>query len=245
MLLSISVCAVADDWVSHYYEHPTPERFIKEVRALNDAGVLSSAKTAAPLAVFLGRVMAANPDQAGVWLTQLNEVKSPGRDTLLLAASLSGTKTAMAYLRKQTDSSKYLKDPVDPRKMEPDQPVVLDMLWADFFATGDSVPIRRIVYALNYDKYLGALERYKSSKKTQQDRDEALRESVFEAARWSLESNIQQHKRVAMIVEGIFLDGQITQPERVWLAAVLSKALPEKYELAKKQPGEWTLERRK
>ena len=54
-------------------------------------------------------------------------------------------------------------------KKEIDSPSVLDMLWGYFFATGDEAPIRRIVSALNYSKYAGAMDRYETSKKTADD----------------------------------------------------------------------------
>lgn len=243
VLIAISFSANADDWITHYYEHPTPERFVAEVQAMSKSGYLANAKSAAPIAAFLGRVMAANPSQIEGWLNQLDGLKGDDRDTLLLAANLSQSKEALAYIRRQPDGDKY-QEATDIRTVEPHDAFILDMLWGDFSATGEAIPIRRIVYALNYEKYSGALKRFESSKKTQQDREEAIRESIFEAARWSLESNIQQHHRVAEIVEKIYWEGQITHSEQLWLSVILAKGLPDKYELTQVKPGEWAFKRK-
>ncbi|BBJ00486.1 hypothetical protein FGKAn22_21780 [Ferrigenium kumadai] len=244
ILLATAQTAYAEDWLSHYYEHPTPERFVTEVHALSKAGNLSNPKTAALISVFLGRVIAANPTQVDSWLTQLGDLKGGDRQTVLFAASLSGTKEAQAYLSRQSDAEKYLGKPIDIRALEPNNPTFLDMLWADFFATGEAVPIRRIVVALNYDKYSGALERYAKSEKTEKDRNDAILEAVFKAAMWSLESNARQHRRVGEILEQTYFSGGLTQPEQVWLSAILAKAMPEKYELTRTEVGQWTFKRK-
>ena len=236
--------AFAQGWFDRYYENPAPERFVTEVRALGKAGKLSDPNTAALTSVFLGRLMAANPGQVDAWLAQLGDLKGGDRQTLLFAASLSGTKEAKAYLERQSDAEQYRGKPPDIRTLDPDSPTVLDMLWADFFATGDAVPIRRIVVALNYDKYAGALDRYSKSKKSEQDRKEAMLETVFKAALWSLESNARQHRRVGDTLDHIYFAGGLTQPEQVWLSVILAKAMPERYELTHPATGPWTFKRK-
>ena len=243
VIFSTAQSAFAEDWLSHYYENPTPKRFVTEVQALSKVGSLSNPKTAALTSVFLGRVMAANPTQVDAWLTQLGDLKGGDRQTVLFAASLSGTREAQAYLGRQPDAEKYRAKPIDIRALDPKTPTVLDMLWADFYATGEAAPIRRIVVALNYDKYSGALDRYAKSEKTEKDRDEAILEAVFKAAMWSLESNARQHRRVGEILEQIYFAGGLTQPEQVWLSTTLAKAIPEKYE-TRLEAGQLTFKRK-
>lgn len=240
ILLANVQTAFAEDWFSHYYEHPSPERFVTEVHALSKAGNLSNQRTAALISVFLGRVMAANPTQVDSWLNQLGDLKGGDRETVLIAAQVSGTKEASAYLDRQADAEKYRGKPIDIRTLEPKDPKVLDMLWADFFATGEAVPVRRIVVALNYDKYSGALDKFSKSEKTDEDRNAALLEAVFKAVIWSLESNARQHRRVGEILENIYFSGGLTQPEEVWLSAILAKVKPEKYEFTRLEDGQWT-----
>jgi hypothetical protein len=244
VLLTPAQSAFAEDWISHYYEHPTPERFVPEVQGLSKSGNLANPKTADMISVFLGRIMEANPTQVDGWMAQLGDLKEGDRQTLLFAASLSGTKEAHAYLGRQPDAEKYRGKPIDIRALEPKTPTVLDMLWADFFATGEAVPIRRIVVALNYEKYTGALDRYAKSEKTEKDRNDAILEAVFKAAMWSLESNARQHRRVGEVLEQAYFAGGLTQPEQVWLSVILSKAMPEKFELIRSEAGQWTFKRK-
>lgn len=245
-LFAAAQSAYADDWdwFSHYHENPTPERFVAEVQALSKTGNLSNPKAAAITSVFLGRVMAANPTQVDAWLSKLGDLKGDDRQTLLFAASLSRTREAQAYLDGQADAAKYRAKPIDIRAIDPNNCTVLDMLWADFFATGEAVPIRRIVVALNYEKYSGALDRYAKSEKTEKDRDEAMLEAVFNAARWSLESNAKQHRKVGETLEQLYFTGELTQPEKVWLSTILAKAMPEKYEFFRLEAGQWTFKRK-
>ena len=128
LLLSAAQTAFAADWLSHYYEHPTPERFVSEVKAMSKAGTLSNPNTASSIAVFLGRIMAANPTQIDGWLAELGDLKGGDRQTVLTAASLSETKEAQAYLVLQPDADKYRAKPIDIRSIEPKHPAVLDML---------------------------------------------------------------------------------------------------------------------
>jgi hypothetical protein len=244
MLLATVQSAFAQDWLSHYYQHPTPERFVTEVKALSKAGNLSNPKSAALLSVFLGKVMAANPTMVGDWLNQLADLKGGDRHTLLMAANLSGTKEAQAYIARQADAERYRIKPVDIKTLEPNDPTVLDMLWAEFFATGEAMPVRRVVAALNYDKYDGALNRYAKSEKTEKDRNDAMLEAVFKAAMWSLESNVRQHQRVAEILEQIHFSGGLTRSEQMWSSVILAKAKPDKFELTQEKAGQWTFKRK-
>lgn len=240
MLCAISHVVHSDDWITNYYEHPTPERLVSEVRGWSSAGLLSGDKRSA-IAVFLGRVMASNASQVGTWLDQLGDLKGKDRATLLLAAAMSNTQEAKSYLAVQPDGAKYMGRPVDVRTVDVKNPLVLDALWFDYFATGESEAVRRIVSALNYEKYAGAVNKDKKPDLTQPGTKESVVLGMtFLAARWSLASNAKQHRRVGEILERLFLSGKLTQPETVGVSAVLAQALPDKFEL-KVTDGEATL----
>ena len=117
-------------------------------------------------------------------------------------------------------------------------PEILDMWWAYFLATGKKEPVRNIISALQYDDNSGALEAYESSNKTEEDKIRVIRQMTFESARWSLESNISQHKRVADISEEIFWDEELSHPEKLWLGVILVKVFPDKYVMTKIDGGQ-------
>ena len=244
LLFATAHHAFAQDWIIHYYEHPTPERFVTEVRALGAAGHLCNPKTTALMSVFLSKVMAANPARVDGWLTDLRDLNDCDRQALLAAAAHSNTSEARAYLGRQPDAAKYLRKPVDLDTLDMQSPSSQDLLWAAFFASGEEKPVRQIVGALEYGKYAGAIERYQKSEKTDKDRDEAVQEAVFKAALWSLESNAKQHRRVGEILEHIYFEGSLSQQEKLWLSFVLSKAMPDKYEFNSPSSGHWTFKRK-
>jgi len=78
----------------------------------------------------------------------------------------------------------------------------LDYLWAEFLATGDEKPVKKIISVLDYQ------ETEKGKKLTEEDVNKAL---TFGAARWSLGSNAQQHEKVYKLIrkEAILGSGRL------------------------------------
>lgn len=71
----------------------------------------------------------------------------------------------------------------------------LDMLWAEYFATGRIKPIRQLTTSLNLVKHLGTLDKIKANE-LDSENPKVLRtgmlEAVFQSALWSLRSNCEQ-----------------------------------------------------
>jgi hypothetical protein len=89
-----------------------------------------------------------------------------------------------------------------------DHPIVLDVLWAQYFVTGDTATVRRIISGL---KHLDA---------------------TFQAATFSLQSVICDHPSLFSLCEQIFdEDPQLTANERIGLAVVFSKLAPDRWRL--------------
>jgi hypothetical protein len=209
-------------WVDAYYRNPQPDRFVAEVRARSKSGKLSAPKAAPPMVAFLSRVMADNPEKIAVWMAALADLPESDKETLHKAIWLSRTTAGKAYLEKE-GLLKYLAQPAaDILKLPIESPAVLDMLWGYFFATGDEAPIRRIVSAANYYPSLGALERYKTSARTEADARQAQKEVIFRAAMWSLGSNCRQHRRVKEICDKLLEGGDLNPTERNCLKTVLA-----------------------
>lgn len=218
--------ASSPDWMTFYYTHPQPDRFVSEVRGMSKSAVLSKPSAEPPIVAFLSRVMAKNPERIPAWMAALADLPDKDKETLHKAIWYSDTDAGKAYLKKH-GLAKYLEKPAsDILKMEIDSPSVLDMLWGYFFATGDDAPIRRIVSALNYGKYAGALERYKTSKKTADDKKQAYYDVICRAAIWSLAANCRQHPRVKGICEKLSEGKDLNPTETRWLTFVLAKLDP-------------------
>jgi len=77
----------------------------------------------------------------------------------------------------------------------------LDMLWATFMAGGSYQPILKLIQTLEYNKYNGFLEKYKDSGKTEEDRQNAINNAIYNSLIWSLKSNCKQHPLVKAYCE--------------------------------------------
>ena len=119
--------------------------------------------------------------------------------------------------------------------MTVEHPVVLDALWAFYFATGDHRAVRRIVAALDYMSDFGAAKSYAHTKKTDADKARALRDGIFQAASWSLESLISQHGPLKAFCGDLVRSGDLTPNERCALAIILAKLDPTMWRVSDRQ----------
>ena len=214
------------DWMTSYYDSPSPERFVEEVRTPTNAGVFNDRKSQPYFIAFLSQVMAQNPERVERWLKEFEDLDEKQRTVVLSAAWYSDTEPAMAYFQKKQLKAWAEQDAPSILKMKVNSPATLDMLWGHFMATGERKPIRRIVSAFQLSNYSGALKRLKESKQTPQDKKEAWFDATFQAAQWSLTSNCTQHPKVLDHCKAIFQDKDTPKPESVWLGLILSQVGP-------------------
>ncbi|WP_395753642.1 hypothetical protein [Prosthecobacter sp.] len=224
-----------EDWLTTYYKAPKPDAFSKEVRALVDQGVLKNENAQPPLVAFLSRVMAANPKRIVGWLEEFSDLEKEQRQILLAAAWYSDTDEARELFQKEKQEVFLKKRAPNILEMEVNNPSALDMLWGCFMATGEAAPIRRIVSALSLARHAGALERFKTSEKTDKDKETAYLDATFQSAMWSLQSNCTSHPRVLEHCEAIYADKTLPADQGLWLATVLAKVKPETYLLEMKK----------
>ena len=238
-LLGANLQEVSGNWLTGYYRNPQPTRFVDEVRTLINSGSFSKETAQPPLIVFLGRVIAANPTKIESWMAALNDLSPAGKDLLYAALWFSGTEEAKQYLATHGIKDYTGKNPPDVLKMEIDSPTVVEMLWGWYFATGDEAAIRRIISGFNLNRYDGAMDRFKSSKKTEQDKREAYQDLAFKAVQRSLIDNCTLHLEVQKICEKLYSGNTLNKTELLWMGVILSKVDPKKYRI---EPGstQWT-----
>ena len=214
-------------WMSDYYLSPAPERFVVEVRRMSVAGALP--RSDLPMTVFLAEVMAANEDKIHTWLEQLNDLPEASRELLIDAAWMSRTASARDYLIREGRESMLNRPPTDVLAVEPTSAEVLDAWWAYFFGTGDKVAIRRLVSAFELWSGGSLSDIDVWPPEDSEQRRQIDRDLVFNAALWSIGSNIEQHSRIAQIAEAMFYEETLRRNEKMFLAMALAKGLPDKY----------------
>ncbi|MDF7799206.1 hypothetical protein P4C99_07000 [Pontiellaceae bacterium B1224] len=116
----------------------------------------------------------------------------------------------------------------------------LDMLWAEFFATGTIEPIRQIARSLSLVQYVGTLDKIKAGEldpETPEVFHDGMLEAVFQSALWSLKSNCQAVPLVYQYCEGILHSGELDAPAENCLALLLQSIAtdPEKSNLTEKK----------
>ena len=215
------------DWMKFYYADPHPERFVQEVRRLSEQGGLAQPDHALPTITFLSRVIAANPDRLSAWLDALGDLPEADLRGLDLAVWLSGAPTARAWLAERTTDPLFDGAPPDLLERDIDGPIMLDVLWQYYFATGELRAVRRIVSVLEYMSDLGAAESFRQTAQTDDDRARAMRDAMFQAASWSLGSLMQEHTPLKDYCGELVLSGDLTPTERYALALVLADIDPD------------------
>lgn len=181
------------EWMTFYYQNPSLERVPKALVYFSDSPLYKTNATM-PTVAFFSAIF----KKDGVLMQKtFDEISLGGSDNakimLINVLSLTNNSGSKALLEKakSTWQSERLqaiitrqvsRPPDDLYSISINSPQVLDMLWASFFATGDELPVQRIISVLHLSK---------------DGHGEEI--MVGGAANWSLKSNIQQHPKVLEI----------------------------------------------
>lgn len=207
-------------WMSYYYLDPQPDRVTHFIDRAYTAGTLKDENVTGPIAGFLAGVLSVNPELAEPLIEQMAGYSSVERSGLVLGIWWSGLpnpQSLLAPLVRPKSSRQGLvahklraRLPHDLAEVSFENgPWVLDALWGKFMATGDDVPIIRIMSALPWST---------GSDEAKGDVNELL---IGKAARWALTSNAVQHERVMDICEAQLK----SQPKKI--AVILREVIEE------------------
>ncbi|MBU1043150.1 MAG: hypothetical protein KJ915_01975 [Candidatus Omnitrophica bacterium] len=107
----------------------------------------------------------------------------------------------------------------------------LDMLWAEFFATGRVKPVRQIISSFKLSKFIGTLEKVKNKKldiNSDDVKQQAMLEAVFRSAMWSLGSNCFQSSLLFQYCVGLYQSDKLNVLEKKYLKAIIQQVSEEK-----------------
>lgn len=180
-------------WLTYYYLYPRPELSSSMIDIIEKYQEGMGETVSQPLLAFLSEIMREEKQVLPSLLEGLERRDRRIRNLILSAAWLANTKRArlqMEEVKKRLRSSDQIliemllaRKPFDILEMNISEASQLDMLWAVFFASGDVKYIERILSTLIF----------------LQDKSDPLRLLVGGAARWSLQSNAEQHALVLEI----------------------------------------------
>lgn len=177
-------------WLTFYYLNPDPEKIPAAVLYMSETGLLDQQNKISPIFGFLAGAFQDNPNKVSIWINELESIKPDHFSVVVLGLWYAKLPNSREMVYEILDSNEklserfaYLKEgaPIRITEIPIEQgPWVLDALWGQFFASGSSDAIERIVQALPWIDVKGDTNRL----------------LVGGAATWSLRSNAAQHDRV-------------------------------------------------
>jgi hypothetical protein len=199
------------EWTMNYYQHPDPIRSFASILYLVKTSSEWLEDNSMSLA-FYRRIFLDNPF---LWENYAKLYKSsPDEDKekmLLVAAGVPANEEKGEFLKTvqgdmKTFYDKACKITIPSTEQKITTAVQLDILWAEFFASGTYQPVKQIVSALGLKKHRGMLE------------------VVGRSAEWSLISNCLQSHRAYQYCQTVYeretLDPDVKESLGVILATV-------------------------
>ena len=186
--------------VEGYYKDPTPQRALAYYIYYVNSNVANDANSFwGPFSIFL-EIGRHNSFLSSQILEAYNTADLKTKKYLLGWLHYSGLGSPDFFNGLQGDEKEawlQIKDspPIDIY-MHVSQGFQLDMLWGTFMASGSYMPILKLIQTLDYVQYAGSLDKFKTSTKTEEDRQKAINEAIYKAAVWSLKSNYTQHELI-------------------------------------------------
>ena len=221
--------AAFEQWMWEYYLHPKPAEAVRawleyanfqsrDDKSLNYAvlGFFKTVFQASPWLVdhLVSRFDSAKPEQGTKIMLMLHLL---GQDERLPSLPLDSDK-----VREQLYSTFAQLELPDPYAAITGSEQ-LDLLWGEFLATGRYRPVRQLILNLGFAPFEADFKAYSKSKKTDEDKERALKGLAFQAARWSLDSNMEAHPLVAAYARWAAKHETLGKDERAQLEALLAK----------------------
>lgn len=196
-------------WVNTYYQNPTPEKVIDGVVFFAHLDPATRDKSSTYMLVYFGKLFSNNP-----YLIPhlLKSYAAQDTDTkVFILAMLPYVKYDFNEFMSRLDNNEkrfyaeWGKRSIPYPENNIQEPVTmqdaikasnqLDMLWSTFYASGEYRSIKQLVEVLRYGEFKGSFEKYKQTQAVADEKNAAM-DLVYKAARWSIDSNVKQHKLV-------------------------------------------------
>lgn len=215
------------DWLEYYYQNPSPDRFVSEMKDWAEDGTLDNEYAKPAMIAFLSQVIRNNRGEIAGWYEALSGLSIEQKQVLhtaMLYSRISEADEIMQsifgkrYDEQKLETGKILEMPLDKES-------TIDMLWGFFYATGSEHAVRRVVLSF---RFLEAPERPDGVDVP--EGYQPLYKALPVFASNSLIANAERHPRVKEILEGFLEnDDSLIAPEKNGVYDVLSEVDPDKY----------------
>lgn len=213
-------------WFEKYYENPKPESALSYYVYYSQSSLSDKESSFWPVFSIFLEITKNNgflyPQMIDCYKKQ--DLKTKVYLLYLLTYSGMGTDDFFNNLEgDEKDTYLKIKDsPLSDFYGEITDPSQLDMLWGTFMASGSYKPIFKLIQTLEYTRYQGELDKYKKSKQTEEDKQKALYNAIYDSLVWSLKSNIKIHGLVANYCNWAFKYGNLTDVQKDELKKILT-----------------------
>lgn len=161
-------------WVTSYYQHPEPNFVDEAFKDAHELGILKDTNYIPVIIGFFAGVFETDKDLRRP-IAELNyNLPQVERHAILRSLHLSS---------KNEEPAPLLAEPLERT------PLVVDMLWGYFYATGDEAAVKRVIGALPWS----------TMKREDANNDQDLRWEAGASAKQTLVTNAAHHQRVMEI----------------------------------------------
>jgi hypothetical protein len=213
-------------WLMTYYQAPDPETLPARVRRMSELKMLEKRPHPQAFEMFFGQILRKHPDQIDSWMQQLADLPEAEAKILHQAIWISQTEQGKQWLSKHGQQELATKEghPLTTNSPYVMEPYHNDMLWEWFFATGDALPVQKLVGNFGMLPADPGEDRLPPRPKAGLDRPTYLRMAIGGSAVWSSSSLASSHNRLLEILKETQKDQRLSPRCAAWLKRVIEIA---------------------
>lgn len=214
-------------WFEKYYENPKPESALSYYLYYSQSSLSDKESSFWPIFSVFSEIFKNNsyllPSIVKCYKNQ--DLKTKFFFLYLITYSNIGTDDFFNSLTgDEKDAYLKIKDAPMPNIYDTiSDPSQLDMLWGTFMANGSYKPILKLIQTLDYTRFQGDLDKFKKSKQTEDDRQKAINNAIYNSLVWSLKSNCKQHELVLSYCKWAYQYENLSEVQRGELKNIVTK----------------------
>lgn len=218
-----------ETYMPDYYKDPKPEKVISSYLYCAKSKALEKQAAMLPFLAFYKGVL----DQNEYLIPLIYDLYPKQNDytkmcLLLLLRYLQHDSSAftatLPYNQKAVyDTLLKSEDYFQFDKSELSQVYQLDILWTEFYATGSVEYIKSLVNALDYVDFLGNVDKYETSARTDEDKSKAMKEIIYKSAFWSIRIHYHTHQLVHDYIDFMYQNATLSDKVKVELGKIINE----------------------